>query len=172
MKSKAKKQQPVERCALCDCILHRGRDYAADTPSGRAHATHHHFVAERFFGRSAISDAATHIHWLGRERLTTYDGELAVGMRFTRVEKGTGLSFEGEVVAMRAERFLKVRVDPAPDRFVTTEYHLLSVTEGCAVRVLCEVYDTGEEQHVYLPEVMEQQWQTNLERLRSYCEAA
>ena len=52
MKSKAKKQT-VERCALCDCILHRGRDYAADTPSGRAHATRHHFVAERFFGRSA-----------------------------------------------------------------------------------------------------------------------
>ena len=52
MKSKSKKPD-IERCALCDCILHRGKDYAADTPSGRAHATKHHLVAERFFGRSA-----------------------------------------------------------------------------------------------------------------------
>jgi hypothetical protein len=51
---KSKSKTPIiERCALCDCILHRGKDYAADTPSGRAHATKHHVVAERFFGRSA-----------------------------------------------------------------------------------------------------------------------
>jgi hypothetical protein len=42
----------VERCAICDCILHRtAGTYARPTPEGRSHATKHHFVAERFFGR-------------------------------------------------------------------------------------------------------------------------
>src|SRR5579871_1028907 len=41
----------VERCAICRCILHRTRGTYATT-SGRAHASKHHFVAERFFGRS------------------------------------------------------------------------------------------------------------------------
>lgn len=44
----------VERCAICDCILHRtAGTYARPTPEGRSHATKHHFVAERFFGRSS-----------------------------------------------------------------------------------------------------------------------
>ena len=43
-----------EHCALCGCHLRRGGDaYAKPTPEGRAHATKHHYVAERFFGRSA-----------------------------------------------------------------------------------------------------------------------
>jgi hypothetical protein len=43
----------VERCAICDCRLHRLPDtYARPTPAGRGHATRHHYVAERFFGRS------------------------------------------------------------------------------------------------------------------------
>src|SRR6266446_2645255 len=43
----------IERCALCGCQLVRRRGtYARPTPAGRAHATKHHFVAERFFGRS------------------------------------------------------------------------------------------------------------------------
>jgi hypothetical protein len=42
-----------ERCALCGCLLVRGsRIYAKPTVEGRAHATKHHYVAERFFGRS------------------------------------------------------------------------------------------------------------------------
>jgi hypothetical protein len=42
-----------ERCAICGCLLHRSRGtYARDNPEGRSHATAHHFVAERFFGRS------------------------------------------------------------------------------------------------------------------------
>jgi hypothetical protein len=42
-----------ERCAFCNCILHRTRDtYARPTVEGRSHATKHHLVAERFFGRS------------------------------------------------------------------------------------------------------------------------
>jgi hypothetical protein len=42
-----------ERCALCDCAVHRSGGYAEPTLQGRSHATRHHFVAERFFGRSA-----------------------------------------------------------------------------------------------------------------------
>ena len=42
-----------ETCDLCGCKLVRGRDYAKDTPEGRAGATKHHYVAERFYGRSA-----------------------------------------------------------------------------------------------------------------------
>ena len=44
----------VERCAICDCVLHRtAGTYARPTIDGRSHATKHHFVAERFFGRSS-----------------------------------------------------------------------------------------------------------------------
>lgn len=44
----------AERCAVCGCELHRTRGtYARATVEGRSHATRHHFVAERFFGRSA-----------------------------------------------------------------------------------------------------------------------
>lgn len=44
----------VERCGVCGCPLYRGRDaYANETLQGRRHATKHHYVAERFFGRSA-----------------------------------------------------------------------------------------------------------------------
>lgn len=41
------------RCAICNCLLHRGGDYARPSIKGRSHATRHHHVAERFFGRSA-----------------------------------------------------------------------------------------------------------------------
>ncbi len=44
---------PIENCAICGCHLHRTRDtYARPTIAGRSHATKHHYVAERFFGRS------------------------------------------------------------------------------------------------------------------------
>lgn len=43
-----------EHCSICDCELHRTRNtYAQPTVLGRSHATEHHYVAERFFGRSA-----------------------------------------------------------------------------------------------------------------------
>ncbi len=41
-----------ERCAICGCSLHRSGEYAKPTVLGRSHATEHHYVAERFFGRS------------------------------------------------------------------------------------------------------------------------
>jgi hypothetical protein len=44
---------PNERSALCGCKVHRRGGYATPTIEGRAHATEHHFVAERFFGRSS-----------------------------------------------------------------------------------------------------------------------
>ena len=43
----------LEHCAICDCELHRtGGTYARPSSQGHSHATKHHFVAERFFGRS------------------------------------------------------------------------------------------------------------------------
>ena len=121
---------------------------------------------------SVIADASSHSHWLSQDCVTTYEGELAEGMKFTRLNKQTGAKTEGEVVAMRAGYFLKVRVDAPQEAFATTEYHLLSITEGCAVRVVCEIYDAGETRHVYFPEMMEQQLQSNLKRLKRFCEAA
>jgi hypothetical protein len=45
--------QVRETCSICGCEVHRSGDYAKPTVLGRSHATKHHFVAERFFGRSA-----------------------------------------------------------------------------------------------------------------------
>jgi hypothetical protein len=43
----------MEKCAICGCELHRTKGtYARPTVEGRSHASRHHFVAERFFGRS------------------------------------------------------------------------------------------------------------------------
>lgn len=47
------KMKMTERCAICGCELHRTKGtYALPTSEGRSHASKHHFVAERFFGRS------------------------------------------------------------------------------------------------------------------------
>jgi len=40
-------------CVICGCRIHREGEYARPTIKGRSHATRHHYVAERFFGRSA-----------------------------------------------------------------------------------------------------------------------
>jgi hypothetical protein len=45
-------QRSAEHCAICGCKLHRDGEYARPTVKGRSHATEHHYVAERFFGRS------------------------------------------------------------------------------------------------------------------------
>lgn len=42
-----------EKCAICGCKVHRDGNYAKPTPEGRSHATFHHYVAKRFFRRSA-----------------------------------------------------------------------------------------------------------------------
>ena len=48
-----KEDKDTERCAICGCKLVRAANtYAKPTVEGRSHATRHHFVAERFFGRS------------------------------------------------------------------------------------------------------------------------
>lgn len=42
-----------ECCAICGCQLRRKKDtYARPDIEGRSHATRHHYVAERYFGRS------------------------------------------------------------------------------------------------------------------------
>src|SRR5438093_6128304 len=41
-----------ERCAICGCLLNRNGKYGEQSLLGRAHASKHHYVAERFFGRS------------------------------------------------------------------------------------------------------------------------
>ncbi|MFZ4395086.1 MAG: hypothetical protein ACOYOU_05595 [Kiritimatiellia bacterium] len=46
------RKQTEEHCIICGCKVHRDGDYAKPTIKGRSHATKHHFVAERFFGRS------------------------------------------------------------------------------------------------------------------------
>lgn len=43
----------LENCAICGCALQRkAGTYARPTIEGRSHATAHHYVPERFFGRS------------------------------------------------------------------------------------------------------------------------
>lgn len=42
----------AEKCAICGCKLHRDGDYVMPSVMGRSHASKHHYVAERFFGRS------------------------------------------------------------------------------------------------------------------------
>jgi hypothetical protein len=42
----------MEKCMICGCTIHHDGDYAKPTIRGRSHATRHHYVAERFFGRS------------------------------------------------------------------------------------------------------------------------
>lgn len=42
-----------EKCAICGCPLHRDGEYAKPTVKGRSHTTKHHFIPERFFGRSS-----------------------------------------------------------------------------------------------------------------------
>ena len=55
----AKKTTGAESCAVCGCPVHRSGEYAKPTVQGRSHATAHHHVAERFFGRSATRRGAT-----------------------------------------------------------------------------------------------------------------
>ena len=52
-KSTANDTKTLEQCSICGCKLHRTRNtYARPSVEGRSHATKHHHVAERFFGRS------------------------------------------------------------------------------------------------------------------------
>jgi hypothetical protein len=45
--------RPIETCVICGCQLHRTKNsYASPTAKGRSHASEHHYVPERFFGRS------------------------------------------------------------------------------------------------------------------------
>ena len=48
-------EKPItEHCAICGCQVHRTRGtYASPTIKGRSHATEHHLIPERFFGRSS-----------------------------------------------------------------------------------------------------------------------
>lgn len=47
------KKNERELCAICGCLLNRKKGvYAKPTVEGRSHATKHHCIAERFFGRS------------------------------------------------------------------------------------------------------------------------
>ena len=45
-------------------MLHRDGDYAKPNIKGRSHATKHHYVAERFFGRSSNREASKGIPYL------------------------------------------------------------------------------------------------------------
>src|SRR4051794_35889747 len=43
----------AEQCSICGCALHRNGEHAPPTIMGGSQATEHHYVAERFFGRSS-----------------------------------------------------------------------------------------------------------------------
>ena len=51
--------QVQEVCSICGCEVHHSGEYAKPTVLGRSHATKHHFVAERFFGRSTNRRGST-----------------------------------------------------------------------------------------------------------------
>ena len=42
----------TSNCAICGCVIHREGEYAKPSIKGRSHATKHHYLAERFLGRS------------------------------------------------------------------------------------------------------------------------
>lgn len=42
----------MSNCAICGCIIHREGEYAKPSIKGRSHATKHHYLSERFLGRS------------------------------------------------------------------------------------------------------------------------
>jgi hypothetical protein len=57
----------VERCSICNCeLLRKANTYARPSPEGRSHATKHHYVAERFFGRST-NRRGTHVEGVFQE---------------------------------------------------------------------------------------------------------
>lgn len=50
-----------QHCELCGCQLHRGRGtYAEATVEGRSHATEHHYVADRLYGKKANGKVTKH----------------------------------------------------------------------------------------------------------------
>ena len=121
---------------------------------------------------SQIIDAKTHPLWVGQDSTTDHNPNdwPSAGAKFTRTNKKTGQKTQGEVLAMRPGELLKLRADQEEDAFITTEFHLLEIPDGCAVRVLIEVYDTGNRRHTYYPEMIDQQWQDHLHKLKSLCE--
>ena len=47
------KIKTIETCAICGCLLHWTKNtYASPSVEGRSHASTHHHVPKRFFGRS------------------------------------------------------------------------------------------------------------------------
>jgi len=56
MSSKKQKKEKASTCAICGAKIYWGnktKDYGKPTSSGRSHGSLHHYVPERFFGRSA-----------------------------------------------------------------------------------------------------------------------
>ena len=67
-----------ERCQICGCEVHRRGDYAQPTVKGRSHASKHHYVAERFFGRSTNRRGEIRKGLPLGERLTAHEGKWGV----------------------------------------------------------------------------------------------
>ncbi|MGE5499545.1 MAG: hypothetical protein ACM3Q2_15800 [Syntrophothermus sp.] len=62
-------------CMVCGCPIHRNGNYARPTIKGRSHATRHHFVPERFFGRSSNRPKTERISIIKPSELSAYEGE-------------------------------------------------------------------------------------------------
>lgn len=120
----------------------------------------------------ALVDAATHPHWLGPGCITSYEGEFTEGCQFRCTSARDGITREGEILSLRAPRFLKTRLDHSADHFEMTEYHLFEIDGQCRVRIVCEAFDAGELHHGYIVEVVDQYLNQTLERFRSHCEVA
>jgi len=57
----------AETCAICGCQVHRRGSYARPSVKGRSHATTHHFVAERFYGRSKTRKGVVRVRIFARD---------------------------------------------------------------------------------------------------------
>ena len=68
-----------EKCKICGCEIHRDGDYAKPTVKGRSHATKHHYVAERFYGRTKNKRTYQEVSPIfGEKDYSEYEGQSGI----------------------------------------------------------------------------------------------
>jgi len=123
-----------EICVICGCKLNRVKGvYATSTIEGRSHATQHHYVAERFFGRSATRR--------GEQREPIFkkcpwgvEGQIKRIELFVSLEVGDYLQNEKRAAIANIEQLSDKRViiHSAPD-YVGEKHNLLCYNERGSV---------------------------------------
>lgn len=69
----------IEKCKICGCEIHRDGDYAKPTVKGRSHATKHHYVAERFYGRTKNKRTYQEVSPIfGEKDFSEYEGQSGI----------------------------------------------------------------------------------------------